>query len=188
MKRFLFLFGLVVLCYGCFAQKSISVGAGYGIDYGGLGCRISVALTNTNNVAIVGGLGNYFGPPLSIGSIIKSDNTPSIKFTGTNLTGFGYSAGVEYAYYSEWARGGVHYIGTGKFNEEKSLQGINWCLFGGNYYFENIPLFIHYSANWTFLFYKDNLGMMIGASVGIGYSFDLSHSKKKVETRHLRNL
>jgi hypothetical protein len=198
MKKLMFLLSLVVLCSNCFAQNtahhSISLGAGYGLDYGGLGAKISIALTKTNSAAIAGGLGNYFGPPLAFGGMLesKSENTAAATFASNNLTGLGYSVGIEYAYYSEWARGGVHYIRTGKFDwvdGEKSLHGLNWCLFGGNYYFDNTPLFIHYGVNWAFLAYPNSnaIGMMFGASVGIGYSFDFSRSEKKVQTKHLRN-
>jgi hypothetical protein len=190
MKKLMLLLSLVVLCHNCFAQKTISLGAGYGLDYGGLGAKISIALTNTNSAAIVGGLGNYFGPPISSGGLLRSENTNAVTFTSENLTGLGYSVGIEYAYYSEWARGGVHYIATGKFDGvdgEKSMKGLNWCLFGGNYCFDNTPLFIHYGVNWAFVAYNDAMGMMFGASIGIGYSFDLSRSKKNVQTKHLRN-
>jgi hypothetical protein len=191
MKRLMFLLSLVVLCSNCFAQTknhSISLGAGYGLDYGGLGTKISIALKKTNSVAIVGGLGNYSGPPLSFGGIMPSDKYGNeyTEFTSKNLTGLGYSIGIEYAYYSWWARGGVHYISTGKYDGEKSFPGINWCLFGGNYYFD-IPIFIHYAVNMAFLKCNSNVGMMFGASIGIGYSFDLSRSKKNVQTKHLRN-
>jgi hypothetical protein len=177
MKKLMFLLSLVVLCNDCFAQKPISLGVGYGLDYGGLGAKISVALTNTNSAAIVGGFGNYFGPPLSAGGIMPSDNPGDefIQFTNKNLKGFGYSVGIEYAYYSEWARGGVHYISTGKYDGEKSIPGINWCIFGGNYYFEKMPLFINYGVNCAFLFCNNSrMGLAFGASIGIGYSFNMS--------------
>jgi hypothetical protein len=185
MKRVTLFFCTIFLCGCCFAQSpdgsSISIGVGYGVDYGGLGGKISIK--PVENFGIVGGIGNYFGPPLSSGSI---DNVG--RLTGKNLKGFGFSVGIEYFYGSPHFGGGVHYISTGIYNGEESLQGINWCMFGGDVYFNSVPLFIHYGVNLGFVFYHGHVGGMIGVSVGIGYSFDLSRSKKNVQTKHLRNL
>lgn len=186
MKKNVFsLFCVVFMSMFCIAQSprgsSISLGIGYGIDYGGLGGKISIK--PVENFALVGGVGNYFGAPLSYATI---DNYG--RLTGKNLSGFGFSAGIEYFYGRSAAGGGLHYIMTGKYNGRKSVQGINWCVVGGDVYFNRIPLFIHYGFNLTMLFYNEEMGVMVGGSVGIGYSFDLSRSKKNVETKHLRNL
>jgi hypothetical protein len=185
MKKILLLLSLVVWCNTDFAQSpeksSISLGVGYGVDFGGFGGKVSIK--PMANFALVGGLGNYFGPPLSYGSI---DNYG--KLTNENLSGVGYSIGIEYCYNGPAIGGGLHYIATGPYNGEKSLQGLNWCMFGGDVYFNNVPLFIHYGVNVAFFPYKKEVGGIFGVSLGIGYSFDLSRSEKKVQTKHLRNL
>jgi hypothetical protein len=195
MKRLMFLLSLVVLCNSGFAQTlekySITLGAGCGVEYGGIGSRISIALTNTNNIALVGGFGNYSGTPPLTGGYVTVRNQQNfeddIDLTSKNLKGLGYSVGLEYAYYSEWARGGVHYISTGKFDGKKPLSGINWCIFGGNYHIHDLPVFIHYGVNLSFVFSKEiEGGMLFGLSLGLCYTFESAFGKK-VQTKHLRN-
>ncbi|MDR2813237.1 MAG: hypothetical protein LBB79_01055, partial [Prevotellaceae bacterium] len=137
-------------------ESSISLGIGYGVDYGGFGGKISI--NPMPRFAVVGGIGNYLGsPPLSM-----SDFDNDERFTG-----IGYSVGIEYFYRNNrTCGGGLHYIRTGKYNEETSLQGINWCLFGGDIYFDSVPLFIHYGVNMDFISYKKHLFGMFGVSIG----------------------
>jgi hypothetical protein len=40
----------------------------------------------------------------------------------------------------------------------------------------------------AFFPYEGGVRGIFGVSLGIGYSFDLSRSKKNVQTKHLRNL
>ena len=164
MRKILSILCFVSICSCCLAQSSISLGIGYGIDHGGLGGKISIK--PVENLAVVGGLGNYFGPPLSL--VFIDAPTP----TKQNLNGLGYSVGLEYFYGNPRFGGGLHYIRTGKYYGKVSFQGINWCMFGGDVHFNKVSLFVHYGANITFLFYGGEIiGGMLGISLGIGYSF-----------------
>jgi hypothetical protein len=164
-------FCLVFMCGWSFAQNDfntgISLGIGGGVDYGGFGTKISVK--PTPEIAISAGIGNYSGPPLAYGSI---DNYG--RLTSSNLTGLGYSVGIDF-FHSWWSYSpfytSIHYVRTGKYNGEEPFSAINWCIVGGNFYFNNVPLFIHAGINLTFFGYEKEVGGMIGVSVGIGYTF-----------------
>ena len=164
MKRSLLSLFCFIVYSCCFAQSYISLGAGSGVDYGGIGGKVSI--NPSTRFGLVGGLGKYIGPPLSFGKIDDD------RLTKQNLSGLGYSVGWEFFCCA------LHYINTGKYNGEKSLQGINLRVFGGDSYFnsESIfrSMFINYALNITVLYDNEVRGAMIGVSLGLGKSFLLS--------------
>jgi len=164
---------LIVMCIvPVFGKSQVFVGAGAGVNYGGMGAKISY-VPCYSAVGVTGGIGYSNGGLLSFG-IDMFDEEEEIWIEKDNVDGIAFSLGLEYVYPNDFFYGGIQFVGFGKFqldDKKQQLLGVNWTMLGALVPLGNSGINIDFSGNLGYLGTKGRMFFYVGLNIGIGFMF-----------------
>ncbi len=170
---------LVIAASASAQERMLTVGLGTGIEYGGIGTKIT--LLGNSNLGLTAGVGYHPRPILSLGMVTGEGVDEYYDFDSDTFKGLGFSLGLD-LWWSGVTYSSVQIVKTGNYRGHGvnlPLYGINLTLIGGQVGLGG-GFFANFAGNMAFLVpnsknppVSGGSGLLLGVSVGIGCVFGL---------------